>query len=84
MDLRDFPLANLSYQLFIPLRILQQYRDSIQTHPRAGTAGHRQYRPRGGSRTVPQSHLGAESRSFRLQTVPSCHSTASCSPSDRL
>ena len=46
--------------------------DSVLTmaHPRTGTAGHRQDTPRGSSRTVRQSHLGAESRSFRFQTVP--------------
>ena len=39
--------------------------DSVQTtaHTRAGTAVHRQDTPRGGSRTVRQSHLGIQNRS---------------------
>ena len=47
--------------------------DSVQTtaNPCTGTAMHRQDTPHGGSRRVRQSHHGAESRSFCLQTVPS-------------
>ena len=47
--------------------------DFVQTtaNPRTRTAMHRQDTPWGGSRTVLHSHLGTESRSFRLQTVPS-------------
>ena len=72
MDLRASSSEPILFAVDPSLYPAAVHGDSVQTtaHPRAGTV-HRQDIPRGGSRTVRQSHLGAESRSFRLQIVPS-------------